>query len=101
MKKINNNIIFGIFCSLLVTLFGAGLVYIIKYQPQNLSVADYLLDLGDSSQKQSAILSLSLLANIPLIYFNQKRKRFKSIIGIAIIIGICCILIIRAKFDLF
>jgi hypothetical protein len=101
MKKFNNHILFGLFTSLLVTIFGIALVYVIKYQPQNLSVSDFIQDLINSNIKKSAILSLSLLTNIPLIYFNQKRKRFKTITGIAIVIGIIAVLIVCAKFNLF
>ncbi len=95
-----NNIITGILASVLVTFFGTAMVYVLKYMPLNFSYAEFWADLVNDNLKQSAILSLSLLANIPLIYFNQTRKLYKTITGIAIVIGILCVLIINAKFNI-
>jgi ABC-type spermidine/putrescine transport system permease subunit II len=95
-----NSILLGVLCSLLVTCFGIALVYVLRYQPQNMSVGEFINDVLHSNQKQSAILSLSLLANIPLIYFNQKRKLMKTIYGIAAVIFPICILIVLTRFNL-
>ncbi|MCX8471356.1 MAG: hypothetical protein ORN55_06205 [Chitinophagaceae bacterium] len=96
-----NNIFTGIFLSLLVTVFGAALVYVLKYSPNNMTVPEFIDDVIHSNAKKSAVLSLALLANIPLIYFNQMRKRLKTITGIAIVIGIMCLIIINARFNIF
>jgi hypothetical protein len=95
-----NNIIIGLLSSVAVTLFGVALVYVLKYSPLNMTVQEYLSDLLQSNPKKSAILSLALIANIPLIYYNQKRKNYQNLKGIAIVIGVLSVLIIIARFNL-
>jgi ABC-type Fe3+ transport system permease subunit len=100
MKK-NNSVLLGIISSLVVTAFGIALIYVLKYMPLNYSFSEYITDLIHGASKSSATLSLCLLANIPLMYYNQQRKRIKTFYGISIIIGIMAIIIIGKKFGFF
>jgi uncharacterized membrane protein YedE/YeeE len=95
-----NTIITGLLSSIAVTLFGMALVYVLKYSPLNMTVQEYIGDLMQSNPKKSAILSLSLIANIPLIYYNQKRKNYQNLKGIAVWLGVVSLLIINARFNL-
>jgi ABC-type Fe3+ transport system permease subunit len=96
-----NSILFGLLASLAVTFFGIAFIYVLKYMPQNFSFETYIYDLWNGASKASATLSLCLLANIPLMFYNQKRKRFKAFYGISIIIGLMAVIIIGKKFNLF
>jgi hypothetical protein len=100
-KSKNNKLIIGILSSIGVTIFAILLLYVIKYMPNNLSLEDYFQDLVQGSTRTSATLSVCLLANIPLMYYHQRRRNFNTFYGISIIIGLMAIIIIGKRFNLF
>ncbi len=98
---VKNNFAWGLLMCVAVTFFGLGLVYVWRYQPNNFTFMECLQDVKSNSNKASSILSLALLANIPLIYYFQKRKCYKTLKGIGLILAVIVVLILRAKFNLF
>jgi hypothetical protein len=94
-----NNFFYGIITSIAVTIFGAGLIYVWRYLPNNFSLQDFITDITDMGIKTSAVLSLALLANIPLIFFNQKRHNYKTITGIAVVLFSIVLIILESKFN--
>jgi hypothetical protein len=96
-----DSILMGLLSSLFVTAFGVVLIYVLRYMPLNYSFDQFLKDIAAGTSKTSASLSLCLLANIPLMYFNQRRRRFKAFYGISIVIILLAIVIVASKFNLF
>jgi hypothetical protein len=99
-KQAKNSIFWGILMSITATLFGCILVYVLKYMPSNQDFNTFLNDLQESNLKKSAVISLSLLANLPLMYFNQKRKLWQNFKGISAVIIILGLLMINYKFNI-
>jgi hypothetical protein len=97
---IKNKLIFGLLASILVSLFGFLILYVLKFMPNNISLNGYISMLQQERLLQSSFLSLSLLANIPLLYFLQKRKRFEAFKGVGVFIVISAVYIIALKFNL-
>jgi hypothetical protein len=96
-----NNSVFGVFVSLLVTGFGLLIVYVIKYLPANVELSSFINDLEYNPVRRLAILTLGLLANIPLLYFCQQRKLYKTLQGIFVVIISAAVLLVCSKFNLF
>ncbi len=95
-----NNFFFGIALALLATLFGMALVYVLKYMPANQSFLTFLDELKQSNQKKSAVIALSLLANLPLMYYCQQRKLWLNFKGISAVIITLGIIMISIKLNL-
>jgi hypothetical protein len=63
----------------------------------NVSFMQYVDMLKTESNFRSAILSLALLANIPLVYYIQQRKLFKAFTGLAVVVMCLALVIVLNK----
>jgi hypothetical protein len=79
---IRNNIFFGFILGLLVPLFGMTLFYVIKYLPQNVSLIDFIYLLKGNKPNISKVISLGLIACIPLITYYKNRRLYETLKGI-------------------
>jgi hypothetical protein len=96
----NDHFLFGFASSLAASIFGLVLVYVVKFMNNNVSFMQYLEMLQTEPSFRSAILSLALLANIPLVYFIQQRKLFKSFKGLAVVVLCLGLIIVLNKLHL-
>lgn len=95
-----DNFIFGAFLGILVPILGILFFYMIKYMPSNVSIADFLLMIKMNHYIIPKIISLGLIACIPLITYFKNRKRFTTLKGIFLSIIIYAILAVMYKFNL-
>ncbi len=100
-KRYNDSILWGLMASLLASIFGLAMVYVLKFMGNNVSLSQYIGYLKNEPSFRSAILSLGLLANIPLVYYIQQRRLYKSFKGLAIVVICLGLLIVINKFNLF
>jgi hypothetical protein len=99
-KRANDKFIVGFLLSIAATLFGLALLYVAKFMNNNVSFAQYLEMLKTEPTFRSPILTLALLANIPLLYYIQQRRLYKSFAGLAVVIIGLGVLIVLNKMHL-
>lgn len=97
---IRNNPIFGFFICVAATIFGVMLMYVLKYVPENVSLADFFFMLKTNRFNISKVISLGLLANIPLITYYKNRKQFETLKGIFVAIILFALIAISYKLNL-
>lgn len=85
----------------LVTLAGMFMLYVMKFMPQNVSISEAIYLLKVNKNNVPKVLSLSLLANIPLITYFKNRYRYKTLKGIFIIIILIEIIAVLYKLNAF
>ncbi|HNB80651.1 MAG TPA: hypothetical protein PLP14_01050 [Chitinophagaceae bacterium] len=93
-----NSLLWGILWGLMVPIAGVALFYTIKYLPQNVSVADFVYLLRTNKPNISKVISLGLIACIPLITYFKNRRRYQTLKGIFISIGFYALLAIAYRF---
>jgi uncharacterized membrane protein len=93
-----NNLLFGFVAGTIVPLLGILLLYVLKYMPQNVSLADFIYLLKTNKHNISKVISLGLIACIPLITYYRNRKRYETLKGIFAAIMIYALLAIAFKF---
>jgi hypothetical protein len=97
---IRNNIFFGFLLGVIVPLLGILFLFVIKYMPQNVSLADFLYLLKTNKSNISKVISLGLIACIPLITYYKNRKLFLTLKGIFAAIIIYALLAVAYKFNI-
>ncbi|HOZ51955.1 MAG TPA: hypothetical protein PLU17_08870 [Chitinophagaceae bacterium] len=97
---IRNNIYFGFLLGVIVPLLGILFLFVIKYMPQNVSLADFLYLLKTNKSNISKVISLGLIACIPLITYYKNRKLFLTLKGIFAAIIIYALLAVAYKFNI-
>jgi hypothetical protein len=95
-----NNFIVGIVASVAASIFGLLLLYVFKFMPANIELAEYATLIKTESSFRSSVLSLALLANIPLFYWCQRRKLMRSAYGVAAIVLLVGLLIVLSKLNI-
>ncbi len=68
--------------------------------PQNVSLADFLYLLKTNKSNISKVISLGLIACIPLITYYKNRKLFLTLKGIFAAIIIYALLAVAYKFNI-
>ncbi len=96
---IRNNPVFGFILGILVPLFGILLLFVIKYMPQNVSLAEFIYLLKTNKPNISKVISLGLIASIPLITYYKNRKLFKTLKGIFAAILLYALIAVAFKFN--
>ncbi len=96
-----NNYFFGFFLGIIIPLLGMVMVYMLRYMPQNVSVAYFIELLQQNPRAVSSTISLGLIACIPLFTFYKNRKLYKTLYGIFVAVGIYAIIVVGYKFDFF
>jgi hypothetical protein len=89
----------GFILGMIVPIFGISLLYVFKYMPQNVSVADYIYLLKTNKPNISKVISLGLIACIPLITYYKNRKAFQTLKGIFVAIIIYGLIAVAYKFN--
>ncbi|MBK7763605.1 MAG: hypothetical protein IPI46_09565 [Bacteroidetes bacterium] len=93
-----NHIFFGFIAGSIVPLLGIFLLYTFKYMPQNVSLTDFLYLLKNNKSNISKVISLGLIACIPLITYYRNRKLYQTLQGIFIAIALYALLAIAYRF---
>jgi hypothetical protein len=83
-----------------VPLLGILLLFVIKYMPQNVSLTDFIYLLKTNKPNISKVISLGLIACIPLITYYKNRKLYLTLRGIFIAITLYALLAVAYKFHL-
>jgi hypothetical protein len=97
---IRNNAAFGFLLGIIVPLLGILLLFVIKYMPQNVSLTDFIYLLKTNKPNISKVISLGLIACIPLITYYKNRKLYLTLRGIFIAIILYALLAVAYKFHL-
>lgn len=97
---IRNNAAFGFLLGVIVPLLGILLLFVIKYMPQNVSLTDFIFLLKTNKPNISKVISLGLIACIPLITYYKNRKLYLTLRGIFIAIILYALLAVAYKFHL-
>ncbi len=93
-----DNILFGFMLGIIVPIFGVMLLFVIKYMPQNVSLADFIYLLKSNKPNISKVISLGLIACIPLITYYKNRKLYVTLKGIFGAIILYAIFAVAYKF---
>lgn len=88
-----DNIYFGAFLGLIFPIAGFILFYVFAFS-DSMTLHDYWAELFNKS-KMSAALSLSIVMNLPVFFFNISNKKYESakgVVGATIFYGLFIIL---------
>jgi uncharacterized membrane protein len=96
-----DNFFLGLLAGLIVPLLGVIMVYIYKYLPQNVSLSDFIYLVKTNKSNIPKVISLGLIACIPLIAFYNNRKRFTTLKGIFVSIILYGLIAVAYKFNIF
>jgi hypothetical protein len=77
-----NNPVLGFILGLIVPLFGTLFLYLIKFMPQNISLSEFIQLAKNNQQNIPKVISLSLLACIPLITYYKNRRCYRTLNGV-------------------
>ncbi len=96
-----DNFFLGLLAGLIVPLIGVIMVYVYKYLPQNVSLNDFIFLIKTNKSNIPKVISLGLIACIPLIAFYNNRKRFTTLKGIFVSIIFYGLIAVAYKFNVF
>ncbi|MBK6330289.1 MAG: hypothetical protein IPF62_07135 [Bacteroidetes bacterium] len=77
------------------------MLYVFKYIPQNVSLDDFIYLVKTNKSNIPKVISLGLIACIPLIAYYNNRKRYSTLKGIFLSIMIYALLAVAYKFHIF
>lgn len=97
---LRNNIVFGFILGIIVPLFGILFFFVIKYVPDNVSLSDFIEMLKTNKTNISKVISLGLLACIPLITYYKNRKMNETLKGIFAAIILYGLIAVAYKFHI-
>lgn len=95
-----DHLIIGLIAGILLPSIGCFIYYCIVFMPQHVSLIDFLHLVFDNKQNIPKIISLSLLANLPVFIYFKNRRCDKSMKGIFIATLLYALLIILYKLNL-
>jgi hypothetical protein len=96
---IKNNAAFGFLLGLLIPIVGILLFYMLKFMPQNVSLNDFIYLIKTNHNMIPKVISLGLIACIPLITYYKNRKLYLTLRGIFIAIILYALLAVLYKFN--
>lgn len=96
-----DNFFLGVIAGLVVPILGILMLYVFKYIPQNVSLDDFIYLVKTNKSNIPKVISLGLIACIPLIAYYNNRKRYSTLKGIFISIMIYALLAVAYKFHIF
>jgi hypothetical protein len=99
MKR--DNYFFGLFLGLLIPMLGVLFFYVILYVPDGVSISLFIHALKTNPMMVSKMLSLGMIACIPLFTFYRNNRMFKTLYGIFGPVLVYAILVIGSRFDIF
>lgn len=92
-----NNPILGFILGLIVPLFGTLFLYILKFMPQHISLHEFIQLAKNNPQNIPKVISLSLLACIPLITYFKNRRCYRTLNGIFVAILLYAVVVVAYK----
>ena len=95
---VRDNIFFGLIMGLLIPLLGMLFFFVIKYVPQNVSLVDFYYLMKSNKTNISKVISLGLIACIPLITFYKNRRCYKTLQGVFVAIIVYGIFAVAFKY---
>ena len=98
---LRDNFWWGILMGLIVPLLGLSLVYTIRFMPKNISVSDFFFLLKTNRHLIPKVISLGLIACIPLITWYRNRRCYTTLKGIFVSIMLYAVLAIGYKLNPF
>ncbi|MBK9299708.1 MAG: hypothetical protein IPN14_03580 [Bacteroidetes bacterium] len=98
---IKDNFFLGVIAGLVVPILGILMLYVFKYIPQNVSLDDFIYLVKTNKSNIPKVISLGLIACIPLIAYYNNRKRYSTLKGIFLSIMIYALLAVAYKFHIF
>lgn len=90
----------GFILGILVPLFGILMFYTIQYLPDNISLSDFVYMIKSNHYIIPKILSLGMIACIPLITYYKNRRHYQTLKGVFVAIMLYVIIAISYKFNL-
>lgn len=91
---------FGILLGLIVPLIGMLMVYALRDLPQHHSFSDFIYLMQSNHQNIPRVISLSMIACIPLITYYKNRHRYQTLKGVFISIMLFVLLAVLYKFNM-
>jgi uncharacterized membrane protein len=96
-----DNFLLGLLAGIVVPILGVLLLYVFKYVPQNVSLSDFIYLVKTNKSNIPKVISLGLIACIPLITYFKNRKKYTTLKGIFLAIMLYAIIAISYKFNIF
>jgi uncharacterized membrane protein len=96
-----DHVILGLISGMIVPLLGIFIFYMLRYMPQHLSLGDFVYLMRSDASNISKMISLGLIAAIPLITYYKNRRRYKTLQGIFIAILLYAAMAVIFRFHLF
>ena len=96
-----DNFYLGVIAGIVVPILGILMLYVFKYIPQNVSLDDFIYLVKTNKSNIPKVISLGLIACIPLIAYYNNRKRYSTLKGIFLSIMIYALLAVAYKFHIF
>lgn len=96
-----DNFFLGVLAGLIVPLIGVIMVYVYKYLPQNVSISEFIYLVKTNKNNIPKVISLGLIACIPLIAYYNNRKRYTTLKGIFVSIVLYGLIAVGYKFHIF
>lgn len=91
---------FGFFLGMVVPFLGISLLYTIRFMPQNISPSDFIYLLQTNRGMIPKVISLGMLACIPLITYYKNRRCYATLKGVFAAIIIFALLAVLYKLRL-
>lgn len=90
----------GLVLGLVVPVFGMYLFYLIKFTAEHSGLSDFMFMLKNNHYMISRVISLGLIATIPLITYYKNRKRMQTLKGIFLAIILYALTAVVYRFNL-
>lgn len=94
-----DSFVLGIILGCIVPICGMFILYTIKYLPANHSFDDFLYLMKSNHQNIPRVISLSMIACIPLITYYKNRNRYQTLKGVFVFIVLYVLLALMYKFN--
>lgn len=94
-----DSVLLGLVLGCIVPLAGVALYYAIRYLPSNYSVHDFIYLMQSNHQNIPRVLSLGMIACIPLITYYKNRARYQTLKGVFVFIIMYVLLAVLYKFN--
>ncbi len=94
-----NSFWLGLLLGLLVPLVGMYMLYLLKFMSQQVSLADYVMMVKRNRYMIPKVLSLGMIAEIPLITYYKNRRKSSTLNGVFVAIMVYALVIVAYKFN--
>jgi hypothetical protein len=95
---VRDNFFLGFLLGLIVPILGIALFYTIRFVPDNVSVSDFLYLIKTNKSMIPKVISLGMIACIPLITYYKNRRLYTTLKGIFVSIILYASIAIMYKF---